>query len=92
MSHFIPTTYVIFLVVCFMCFEPCAHARNFNSPGIENVNPFTSTMKVAEENIKKNVPKRENGYTTASIIYGSYASGPDPSGRGHGRPPTPPHH
>lgn len=91
MSHLIPTTFVIFFMVCFMCFEPCIHARNLNSHSIEKANPLTTTMKVEEVSIK------ENGYTPASKIYGSYATGPDESGRGHETPPTPtpvtpPHH
>ncbi|KAL0729023.1 hypothetical protein Bca4012_025116 [Brassica carinata] len=90
MSHLISKTFVIFFVVWFICLEPCIYARNLNSQGIEKVNPLTVTMKIAEENIEKNVLKRKNGYTSASIIYGSYATGPDESGRGHQIPP--PHH
>ncbi|CAA7013280.1 unnamed protein product [Microthlaspi erraticum] len=88
-------TFIIFIVVCFMCLKPCIRARSLNSQVVTEIGPPT-TMKIMYGGYREGPSERGRGHETppttppVNIVYGVYREGPSERGRGHETPPTTP--
>ncbi|CAA7013282.1 unnamed protein product [Microthlaspi erraticum] len=84
-------TFIIFIVVCFMCLEPCVRARTLNSHVVTEIGP-----PIIYGGYREGPSNRGRGHDTPpttpplTVVFGGYKEGPSDRGQGHDTPPTTP--